>query len=278
MPRHRQEHPPRGEQSDGAKPARGKREAGKSGAATGKPSSGTVKPSSGTGKSSSGKRREADRPAAPVDLRIIGGVFRGSKLAYEPFVQLTGKRASSTPAELVTRPMKNRVREAIFNLVGVEAQGKHAVDLFAGTGALGLEALSRGAARVTFIERHVPTAGVLRENIEGLGVVDRSELLVTSAFVWGVRDLGKKWPSEGDGAPWLVFVSPPYDFFLERQAEMLALVEGVLEHAPPDSLLVVEADQRFDFALLPGNVRETRHDTGWDVREYHPAVVGVWRT
>jgi 16S rRNA (guanine(966)-N(2))-methyltransferase RsmD len=256
MPRPRREKQPRD-----AAPAASERKASK-------------KPPAGAG----GKKRTADRPEAPVDLRIIGGEFRGSKLAYEPFVQLTGRRAEEAPPELVTRPMKNRVREAIFNLVGIDAQGKLALDLFAGTGALGLEALSRGARRATFIERHVPTAGVLRENIEKLSVVDRSELLITSAFVWGVRDLGKKWPSPESSDPWLVFASPPYDFFVERRDEMLVLLGAVIERAPAGSVILVEADERFDFAQLPGSVRASRHDDGWDVREYPPAVVGVWRT
>jgi hypothetical protein len=59
---------------------------------------------------------------------------------------------------------------------------------------------------------------------------------------------------------------------------MLALLGAVIDHAPADSLIVVEADQRFDFSQLPGSVRASRRDPGWDVREYPPAVVGVWRT
>ena len=77
-------------------------------------------------------------------MRIIGGKFRGRKLEYS--------------GDLRTRPMKDRVREALFNLLGNAVEGKIAIDLFAGTGALGLEALSRGASRAVFIERHRPTA------------------------------------------------------------------------------------------------------------------------
>ena len=102
-------------------------------------------------------KRRAETPLETTELRIIGGSFRGRKLRYEPF------RAGDNR---VTRPMKHRVREAIFNLVGTAAEGRHAIDLFAGTGALGLEALSRGAAHATFIEKHVPTARVIEENIK----------------------------------------------------------------------------------------------------------------
>ena len=181
------------------------------------------------------------------------------------------------------------MREAIFNLVSMEAKGRHAVDVFAGTGALGLEALSRGATSATFIERHIPTAHVVRENIKRLGVEDCCELIETSAFLWSKRDLpnlrAKRSGSDDNPpspfpllqSPWLIFVSPPYDFFVSRQEDMLSLVSALLEHSPDSSTLIVEADERFDFALLPGPIAETRHDDGWDVRTYPPAVVGVWR-
>lgn len=198
----------------------------------------------------------------PEPLRIIGGRFRGSKLAYEALTQDGAK---------VTRPMKHRVRESIFNLVGLRAGGKHALDLFAGTGALGLEALSRGAVLATLIERHIPTAEVVRQNINSLGVADVCVLKTTSAFLWIRRDL----PTFDTQHPWLVFVSPPYSFFVERTDQMLAMIEALTHAAPPDSLIVVEADERFDFGLLPGGVRPDRNSPGWDVREYAPAVVGV---
>jgi 16S rRNA (guanine966-N2)-methyltransferase len=214
------------------------------------------------------KRRAADELEASTDLRIIGGRFRGRKLKYEPF------RVGDDP---VTRPMKHRVRESIFNLVSMGAEGRHAIDLFAGTGALGLEALSRGAVHATFIERHVPTARVIEENIKGLGVEEQATLLVTSAFLWGKREVqqrsGIRSPESERGgssstpAPWLVFCSPPYVFYVDRREEMLELITGVMQHAPADSIIVVEADERLDFGQLAG---------AWDVRRYLPAVVGVW--
>jgi 16S rRNA (guanine966-N2)-methyltransferase len=230
------------------------------------------------------RRQKSDIPTEAIDLRIIGGRFRGTKLTSEPLVHTTGNVAG----ERVTRPMKHRVRESIFNLIGKDAEGKHAMDVFAGTGALGLEALSRGAASCLFIERHVPTAEIVKQNIKAMGVEDRCELMMASAFVWAQRDLPK-----GEGgpkvaanppsaipnpqSPWLAFISPPYAFYLERQDEMLMLIEAILKYAPPESMLVVEADQRFDFSLLPGRVKEHRSESGWDVREYAPAVVGVLR-
>jgi 16S rRNA (guanine966-N2)-methyltransferase len=193
------------------------------------------------------------------ELQIIGGQFRGRKLLYH--------------GDPVTRPMKHRVREAIFNLIGTDVAGKHAIDVFAGTGALGLEALSRGAAHATFIERHIPTARTVRENIARLSVEERSTLLETSAFLWSKRDL----PDFQSTIPWLVFTSPPYAFYVDRRAEMIELIAALIEHASAGSVLVVESDERFDFADLPGGVKQDRSDAGWDVREYPPARVGVWR-
>jgi len=84
-----------------------------------------------------------------VGLRIIGGSLRRRKLQYS--------------GDLRTRPMKDRVREAVFNLLGTQVTGSQAIDLFAGTGALGLEAISRGATHATFIERHLPTAKLIEQ-------------------------------------------------------------------------------------------------------------------
>ena len=172
--------------------------------------------------------------------------------------------------------MKHRTREAIFNLVTTEAKGRHVVDLFAGTGALGLEALSRGAASATFIEKHVPSARVVEENIQTLGVEDRATLLVTSAFLWAKRDLPPAAAATHSQIPWLVFCSPPYAFFAERQDEMLDLIRRIQAHSPASSVLVVEADEQFDFGLLQGDSAATEKST-WSFRTYPPAVIGICR-
>ena len=188
--------------------------------------------------------------------------------------------------------MKHRVREAIFNLISTESEGRHAIDLFAGTGALGLEAISRGAVGATFIEKHVPTARVVQENIAALKLEDVCQLLTTSSFLWSKRDL-PNWDfgsrmadseasrpairSPQSPIPWLVFCSPPYAFFVDRQTEMLQLIGAVIDFAPPESIVVVEADERFDFSLLPGEVAQQRREPGWDVRSYPPAVIGILR-
>src|SRR5687768_13415002 len=96
-------------------------------------------------------RKQRPEPAARDDdasragkLRIVGGKFRHRLIEYS--------------GDERTRPMKDRVREAVFNLIGPRVVGKRAIDLFAGTGAIGLEALSRGASHAVLLERHFPTA------------------------------------------------------------------------------------------------------------------------
>ncbi len=185
----------------------------------------------------------------PASLRIIGGHLRTRKLIY-----------SGDPR---TRPMKDRVRESVFNLIGHQVENRHVIDLFAGTGALGFEALSRGAARATFIEQHFPTAAIIDQNIHALELDDVCQVAKSNTFIWAKRkpDLGE--------LPWLVFSSPPYAFYVDRAAEMLELLADLFERAPAKSVFVVESDERFDFGLLP-------HGEKWEVREYPPAKIAIW--
>lgn len=222
-------------------------------------------------------RRDQETGSPSGELRVIGGRLRGRKLRYH--------------GDPITRPMKDRVREAMFNLISDELAGRYVVDLFAGTGALGIEALSRGAARALLIERHVPTARIVAENLAALDADSQATVLTTSAFLWGRRDLprarqdasGAASPSAHDpqaaGATppadclWAVFCSPPYAFYRERWEDLRGLLGELAAVMPVGSTLVVEADERFDFARLEA----LTGSDGWNVRAYPPAVLGVWR-
>ena len=197
-------------------------------------------------------RSAGQRLEAPVGLRIIGGKFRGRRLKYG--------------GDIRTRPMKDRLREAVFNLVGPDIRGMHAIDLFAGTGALALEALSRGAAHATLIEQHYPTAAIIRQNAVVLEVEKAVDIVTGNVFIWW-----KKRPDLGE-LPWVVFCSPPFDFYVQRTEDMLELIGGLIQAAPVGSAFVVEADERFDFGQLP-------NPQPWDVRPYPPAMVGIcWKS
>ncbi|MBM4090028.1 MAG: SAM-dependent methyltransferase [Planctomycetes bacterium] len=204
-------------------------------------------------KSGSGKKLERGKVSPAGTLRVLGGSLRGRPIIYR--------------GDLSTRPMKQRVREAAFGLLGPSVTGSHVVDLFAGTGALTWEALSRGAASATLIERHLPTAAAIRENAQALNVVHQIELVTSDTFFWA-RRLPQSLHSAVIARHWLVFCSPPYDLYVAQREDMVALLTTMVRHAPPRSLLVVEADERFDMNLLP-------HHVTWDVRSYLPAVLAV---
>ncbi len=187
-----------------------------------------------------------DDAAGPGFVRIIAGDFRRRQLPY------LGDRR--------TRPMKDRVRENVFNLMQQVVEGTHALDLFAGTGALGFEALSRKAAAATFCEQHSATAEQIRKNAEFLGAAERAHVVTGDTF--------RHFATFANNAhPWLVFCSPPYEFYVSRAEAMQELIQGLYERAPSGSWFVVECDQRFD--------PETWTWAEWDVRHYPPAVVAV---
>ena len=145
-------------------------------------------------------------------MRIVGGQLRSRRIQY-----------SGDPR---VRPMKDRTREAVFNLIGPIGSEVHVVDLFAGTGAMALEALSRGAARATLIEVHGPTAAVIRQNIESLQLADRVQLLAADVFFWMRQD--PPLPAQ----PWLVFCCPPYDYYRSRWDDLHLLLEALLQRRP----------------------------------------------
>jgi 16S rRNA (guanine966-N2)-methyltransferase len=141
-------------------------------------------------------------------VRIVGGRLRG--------------RALAAPSGIATRPTSDRVREALFNILshGVEAfqiEGARVLDLFAGTGALGIEALSRGAAYCLFVEDNADARGVIRDNIEALGLTGASKLWRRDA-----AKLGRAAPMQ----PFqLLFADPPYGKGLGELA-LSAVAEG----------------------------------------------------
>lgn len=137
--------------------------------------------------------------------RIIAGVFKGRRLA--------------TPSGGRTRPTSDRVREALFSALvpGGNLEGLRFVDLYAGSGAVGIEAVSRGAEHALFVESHAPTAKLLRRNIADLGLVGAR---VISAPVAKVLASAPEEPYD------VVFADPPYTVSDRAVAEMLAaLVE-----------------------------------------------------
>lgn len=152
-------------------------------------------------------------------MRIVGGKLRG--------------RALATPRDETIRPTSDRVREAVFNIlqhsIGVELDGLRVADLFAGTGALGLEALSRGAGYCLFVEEGPEARAIIRNNIEGFGLMG-----VTRIFRRDATDLGPA----GNMAPFsLAFLDPPYSKGLGERA-LTSLRDG--RWLAPGAVIVLE--------------------------------------
>jgi len=151
-------------------------------------------------------------------VRIVAGQLRG--------------RVLRAPAGAATRPTSEKVREAVFNILG-SVEGDHVLDLFAGSGALGLEALSRGAAHATFVDAARPALIAIRGNLRELAVEDRATVVSGDAVATAAR--------HAPAAPWrVVFVDPPYRSELAARA-VLALPR---ERLAADAVIVIEHDRR----------------------------------
>ncbi len=155
-------------------------------------------------------------------MRVVGGEFRG--------------RALSAPAGRDTRPTADRLRQTLFDILvhgyADSVRGARVLDLFAGTGALGIEALSRGAAYALFVEEAVEARGVIRTNIEALGLTGRTRLFRRDATNLG--PVGTVLPFN------LIFADPPYGKGLGELAIHSAFSNGWL--APGALVVLEEAD------------------------------------
>jgi len=160
-------------------------------------------------------------------VRVIGGEFRS-------------RRLKSIPG-LDTRPTPDRLRETLFDILGSRIEDAVFLDAYAGTGAVGIEALSRGAARAIFIERSKNAAKVIQENLASLGIENRALLVQASVA-----------PAVKNHAADIVFLDPPY----EREAEYASALSALGENPPP--LVVVQHSVRFVPADSYGLLRKTR--------------------
>ena len=165
-------------------------------------------------------------------MRIVGGQFRGRPLA--------------APDHEGTRPTSDRAREAMFNILahgmpGFALAGARVLDLFAGTGALGLEALSRGAAFCLFVEQEADARALVRRNVEALGLTG-----VTKIFRRDATDLG---PAGRYGGFALAFLDPPYGQGLAERALASAAEGGWIA---PGAIAVIEERKGTGVALPAG--------------------------
>jgi 16S rRNA (guanine966-N2)-methyltransferase len=171
-------------------------------------------------------------------MRIIAGKYRGRRL--------------KSPPSLQTRPTSDRLRETLFNILAPRIEGARLLDLCAGSGAVGIEALSRGAAHVTFVDRSRKMCALIKANLDLCHAPkDQSEVVLSEATEFLRRAIpGKSWRWD------LVFYDPPYG------EDYLRLLEFLGTHADQlmadEGLVVVEHHRKNDLGDVIGNLRRQR--------------------
>ena len=161
-----------------------------------------------------------------MSVRIISGEF--------------GSRKIETPEGKTTHPMSERIRNALFNSLGASVEGARVLDAFAGSGSVGIEALSRGASHATFVERDRTAQNVIAQNIALLGIEDRTKLIRASVAAWVSTYEGEKFD--------LIFVDPPYN---DPQFSTAMEISGLLK---PGALMVLSRPGRSESPTKPGVV------------------------
>jgi 16S rRNA (guanine966-N2)-methyltransferase len=173
-------------------------------------------------------------------MRIIAGTYRSRILK-----SLKG---------LALRPTSDRLRETLFDVLGPAVEGARFLDVFAGTGAVGIEAISRGAVQVVFIENHGPAATLIRRNLESLGLRSGFQILAEDALKGLTKLADRQQP--GDPGFDFVFVDPPYaaaeqyDRVLEFLGSAALLTQG--------ATVIAEHRRTVELPLQVGKLRRSR--------------------
>jgi 16S rRNA (guanine(966)-N(2))-methyltransferase RsmD len=183
-----------------------------------------------------------------TQVRIVAGALRGRRLDYKVDRDL--------------RPMPDMVRQALFNILGDAVPERTFFDLFAGTGAVGIEALSRGAASAAFVERDARVAAAIIRHLQEFGIADRARVERVDVYRWVER---WHFPPE----PVIVFLGPPYPDLANRAADLMHVVRVLQEKAAAASLLVLQSDRSFDPQLLP-------EAATWEHRIYGRNRLSTW--
>jgi 16S rRNA (guanine966-N2)-methyltransferase len=175
-----------------------------------------------------------------LSMRIIAGKYRSRILK-----SLKG---------LALRPTSDRLRETLFNVLGPGVVGSRFVDVFAGTGAVGIEALSRSAADVTFIENHAPAAKLIRNNLDSLKIMSGATILAVDALR-GLEMLASRQKSSTAPIDY-IFVDPPYAAHVDyaRTLEFIASANFLA----PDAFVIFEHHHKFQLPEQFDKLRRTR--------------------
>jgi 16S rRNA (guanine966-N2)-methyltransferase len=181
-----------------------------------------------------------------TQLRIVAGSLRGRKLTCTVNNRL--------------RPAPQMVREALFSILGDAVPDRPFFDLFAGTGAVGLEALSRGARSVTLIERDFRAAAGIEGHVREFEVANRAGVIRADVYRWAER-----WP--GSAEPVNIFLGPPYADYQRRLDDLWRLVADVQQKVAVGSIMVLQSER---LESRPPLAIE------WDERRYGRNHLWIW--
>jgi 16S rRNA (guanine966-N2)-methyltransferase len=173
-------------------------------------------------------------------MRVIAGTYRSRILK-----SLKG---------LALRPTSDRLRETLFNVLAPDIAGSRFIDVFAGTGAIGIEALSRGAAEVVFIENHAPAVTLIRSNLESLGINTGATVLAVDALRGLAQSASRRLPT-ARGYDY-IFLDPPYAA-AEDYSRVLEFL-GSTELLAPGGMVIAEHRRNFDLPEEIGPLRRFR--------------------
>ena len=183
-----------------------------------------------------------------TQLRIIAGSLRGRKLDCVVHEDL--------------RPTPQMVREALFSILGNAVPERPFFDIFAGTGANGLEAISRGASEAIFLERDVRLAADIDKHLKKFEVVPLAKVFKADVYRWAERWIPPSTPVN-------IFLSPPFADLETRVDDFLALVRLLMTKVAEDSTITVQGETGFSETQLPD-------PEAWDVRKYGRNMLFVW--
>lgn len=182
-------------------------------------------------------------------IRIVAGTLRGRKVGCHVTPNL--------------RPTPQMVREAYFSILGNAIPGRAFVDIFAGTGVIGIEALSRGASAAHFVERDPQLAKDIEANLRAFELTRQAKLYRTDAFRWVAAWVAPREPVN-------VFLSPPFADLTDKPDDLLAALQMLQAKVAEDSIIVVQTERD-----CPLNEAELLRN--WEVRKYGRNQLMIWQ-
>ncbi len=182
---------------------------------------------------------------AKVEIRVVAGTLRGRRVACVVNPEL--------------RPTPQRVREALFSILGNAIPNRPFLDVFAGTGIHGLEALSRGASEALFLERDPKLASDIDKNLKQYSLTDKGQVSRNDVYRWAERWLPPQHPVN-------LFLSPPFEDLENNPERFIQLVTILLEKLPDESTISVQTEGEIANSLPPAV---------WDTRTYGRNVLSI---